>query len=188
MEKIKPHLAEIVIFLVMILLLSMGTYSRNRLWNNPIDLWKDCVKKSPNKARPYVNLGAAYIEAGVYDKAFEMNQKAIQIDAKYAYAYYNLSILYQKMGESNKAIAMAKKSLEIDPDTEMAYYSLGAILKMASTKNQRRPIRNSLRPFLTFLKLTTSWPSSTQLRRSLTRLLQSLNGRSRSIPIILSPT
>ena len=127
MEKIKPHLTEIVIFLVMILLLSMGTYSRNRLWNNPIDLWKDCVKKSPHKARPYVNLGTAYINSGQYDKALEANQKGIDIDPKAAYAYYNLGITFQNMGDLNKAIAMDKKSLEIDPDLHVVRYALGGI-------------------------------------------------------------
>ena len=127
MEKIKPHLTEIVIFLTVISLLSWGTHSRNKLWGNEISLWTDCVKKSPHKGRPYTNLGFAYIESGQYDKALEFTQKGIDLDPKFAGAYYNLSIIYQKMGDLNKAIAMAKKSLEIDPDTEMAYYSLGGI-------------------------------------------------------------
>jgi len=127
MGKIKPHLIEIAIFLAVVFILSIGTYSRNRLWNDEIDLWTDCVKKSPNKARPYVNLGAAYINAGVYDKALETNQKAIQINPQYAYAYYNLSILYQKMGDLNKTIAMGKRSLEIDPDLHIAHLTLGGI-------------------------------------------------------------
>jgi superkiller protein 3 len=127
MEKIKLHLIETVIFSVVILLLSIGTYSRNGLWSNMVDLWTDCVKKSPSKARPYVNLGAAYMGAEVYDKALEVCQKAIQIDPRYAYAYYNLSIIYQKMGDLNKAITMGKRSLEIDPELHMAYYTLGGI-------------------------------------------------------------
>jgi tetratricopeptide (TPR) repeat protein len=127
MEKIKPHLTEIVVFLAVVSLLSWGTYSRNNLWGNKISLWTDCVKKSPHKGRPYTNLGFAYIESGQYDKALEATRKGIDLDPKFAGAYYNLSIIYQKMGDLNQAIAMAKKSLEIDPDTEMAYYSLGGI-------------------------------------------------------------
>ena len=125
--KIKPHLIEIAIFLAVVFILSIGTYSRNRLWNDEIDLWADCVKKSPNKSRPYVNLGFAYINAGRYDKAFETVQKAIQINPKDAMAYYNLSITLQKMGDLNKAIAMGKRSLEIDPDLYMAHLTLGGI-------------------------------------------------------------
>lgn len=127
MEKIKPHLIEIVIFLAVISLLSWGTYSRNNLWGNKISLWADCVKKSPHKGRPYVNLGFAYIESGQYDKALEATQKGIDLDPKFAGAYYNLGIIYQKMGDLDKAIAMAKKSLEIDPDLHAANSFLGTI-------------------------------------------------------------
>jgi tetratricopeptide (TPR) repeat protein len=127
MGKIKLHLIEIVIFVMVILLLSMGTYLRNRLWNNEIDLWTDNVKKSPGKARPYVHLGFAYFNAGVYDKALETTQKAVKIDSKSANAYYVQCLIFQKMGDLNQAISMGKKSLDIDPTLEMAYYSLGGI-------------------------------------------------------------
>jgi tetratricopeptide (TPR) repeat protein len=119
-EKIKPHLIEAAIFVAVIFLLSAGTYSRNKLWNDEIGLWTDCVKKSPNKARPYVDLGVAYFNAGVYDKSIETTQKAIQIDPKYGGAYYHLGLTYEKMGDVNKAIEMEKKSLEVDPAFNMA--------------------------------------------------------------------
>jgi tetratricopeptide (TPR) repeat protein len=127
MEKIKPRLAEIVLFLAIIFILSVGTYSRNKLWKNPVDLFKDCVKKSAHKARPYVNLGFAYLESGQYDKAFETTEKGIDLDPKFAGAYYNLGIIFQKMGDLNKAISMGKKSLEIDPELHMAHFFLGSI-------------------------------------------------------------
>lgn len=127
LNKLKSSLAEIVIFGLVVLLLTAGTFWRNRLWNNPIDLWADCVKKSPNKARPYVNLGFAYFESGQYGKALETTQKAIDIDSKSADAYYNLGIVLQKMGDLNKAIAMIRKSLDIDPTLNMAHYTLGTV-------------------------------------------------------------
>jgi tetratricopeptide (TPR) repeat protein len=127
MAKIKPHLIESVVFLVIILLLSTGTYFRNEIWNDEIGLWKDCLKKSPKKARPYVNLGHAYLIAGIYDQALKTTQNALEIDPKFANAYYNMSIIYQKMGDLNQAIKMGKEALEMDPGLHMAYYSLGGI-------------------------------------------------------------
>ena len=126
-QKLKPSLAEIAVFGLVVLLLVVGTHWRNNFWNNEIGLWTDCVKKSPNKARPYVNLGFAYLNAGAYDKSLEIAQKAIQIDPKSAHAYYSLSLTFQKMGDLNKAIEMGKKSLELDPDLDMAYCALGRI-------------------------------------------------------------
>jgi len=125
--KIKLHPIETAIFVAVILLLSVGTYSRNRLWNNEIDFLIDCVKKSPNKARPYSNLGVAYFYEGAYDKSLEAAEKAIQLDPKFGEAYYNLGLTYQRMGDLHKAIAMARKALELDPTLGIAYYALGGI-------------------------------------------------------------
>lgn len=127
MQKIKSYLPEIIICLSVVFTLAIGTYARNRLWHNPINLWKDCVKKSSHKARPYVNLGFAYLESGQYDKAFEATQKGIDLDPKFGGAYYNLGIIYQKMGDLDKALAMGKKSLEINPELHMAHFFLGSI-------------------------------------------------------------
>ena len=124
---IKTDLIEILVFVLVIFFLSAGSYWRNQLWSDEINLWTDCVKKSPNKARPFVNLGLAYFESGQYDKAIDLTQKAIQIDPKSAHAYHTLSLTLQKVGDLNKAIEMGKKALEIDPTFNMAHYSLGAI-------------------------------------------------------------
>jgi len=126
-ETAKPHITEILIFFVILSLLFMGTYFRNKIWNNEIELWKDCLKKSPQKARPHVNLGFAYLDAGIYDQAIQATQHALKIDPKFANAYYNLGIIYQKMGDLNQAVKMGKKALEIDPGLHRAYYSLGEI-------------------------------------------------------------
>jgi len=125
-EKVKLHPIETAIFVAVIFFLSIGTYSRNRLWNDEIGFLIDCVKKSPNKSRPYVNLGVAYLTMGKYDEALGQIQKALQIDPKASVAYYNLGIVFQKMGDTNKAIEMLKKSLEIDPDFHMSQFNLGA--------------------------------------------------------------
>jgi hypothetical protein len=66
MKRLKPRRGEIIIYFCVILLLLAGTIWRNRIWNREIELWADCVKKSPNKARPPNNLGVVLIEQGRY--------------------------------------------------------------------------------------------------------------------------
>ena len=124
MGKTKFHPIEIAIFAGVIFLLSVGAYSRNKLWNDEIGLWADCVRKSPHKSRSYVNLGFAYMNAGIFDKALEAAQKGIEIDPKNAMAYYCCSVALQKVGDLNKAIVMGRKSLEIDPELYMVHYTL----------------------------------------------------------------
>ena len=63
-ERPGPHVGEMIIYGLLILLLITGTYWRNRVWNSELELWDDCVKKSPNKDRPHNNLGNAFLEPG----------------------------------------------------------------------------------------------------------------------------
>ena len=73
MPELKQNLLEILVFILVIGLLAVGAYSRNRVWTDEVDLWTDSVQKSPRKARPYVNLGFAYLNSGDYDKALEID-------------------------------------------------------------------------------------------------------------------
>ncbi len=148
---------EIAVFVVVILLLSVGTYLRNRLWNDEIGLWTDCVKKSPNKARPYADLGVAYFNAGNYGKSVETTEKAIQIDPKFGEAYYNLGLSYQKLGDLNKAIVVTEKSLEVDPTLNMPNYSLGQMYL------QNGRYEESEKAFRRLLKVSPYFPEAHNL-------------------------
>jgi len=150
--KIKPHFIEIAVFAAVIFLLSAGTYSRNKLWSDEVGLWTDCVKKSPNKARPHVDLGVAYFNVGAYDKSLEITREALQIDPKYGQAYYNLGLIYQKMGNLNEAIEMEKKALEVDPTLDMPYFSLGGFYF------ESRQYEESAEAFQRFLKIYPYFP------------------------------
>jgi hypothetical protein len=85
-QKPRARLPEIVVFSTVILLLAGGSYGRNRLWNDDIELLLDNVEKSPRKARVHGNLAFAYFTAGIYDKALQTAQKAIDLDSTYAHA------------------------------------------------------------------------------------------------------
>jgi protein O-mannosyl-transferase len=150
--RIKNHLPEIIVFSAVILLLSIGTYARNALWNDEIGLWVDCIRKSPHKGRAYVNLGFAYFNAGDYDRSLELTKKALEIDSKSASAYYNLSLTLQKLGDLDQAIEMAKKSLLLDPDLQIAYYSLGGLYF------ERRDYGEAERAFTKFIKVYPYFP------------------------------
>ncbi len=57
------------VFALIILGLASATYARNTLWKDKVSLWEDVVSKSPNSPRGYNNLGIAYNEKGLDDKA-----------------------------------------------------------------------------------------------------------------------
>jgi tetratricopeptide (TPR) repeat protein len=98
------HAWEIIIYGLLILLLMTGSYWRNRVWKSELELWTDCVKKSPNKARPHNNLGTVFLDRGKYQEAIPHLNEALRINPNYAEAHYNLGDAYFMTG--NRGLAM----------------------------------------------------------------------------------
>ncbi|MBM4338349.1 MAG: tetratricopeptide repeat protein [Deltaproteobacteria bacterium] len=153
MKQNRFHITEIIFFIVVLLPLLTGTYLRNGVWGNEIELWTHCIKKSPGKARPYVNLGFAFYNEENFEKAFEFNQKAIELDPGFANAYHNLGLVYQKMKDLDQAVLMVEKSIQLDPDLKMAFYSLGNIYF------EKKEYEASVRAFKRFLETFPYFPN-----------------------------
>ncbi len=104
------------------------TYERNKIWQDDLVLWTDCNQKSPNKARPYLNIGQILTNRLKYDDALPNFLKAIEINPNFVDAHYNIAVLYNKRDEPNKAIDHYRKALELEPDNADANNNLGVAL------------------------------------------------------------
>ncbi len=114
----------VVPFLI-IIPLSLGTYQRNSVWKSELELWRDCVQKSPHKGRSHHNLGFVYYEMGWLDEAQRELEKSLRLDPNYALSWYNLGLVAYKKGFMDKAIDYYKKSIELDPTYPESYFNLG---------------------------------------------------------------
>lgn len=98
MTKIQPalrvRLASTALVTVFSLVLCFFTYQRNLLYQDPLLLWSDAVKKSPNKARPHNNLGYAYSLHGDWDHAMDEFRTAARLDPDFILAQENLRDAY----------------------------------------------------------------------------------------------
>ena len=108
-------------------LLATATYSRNRIWRDPITLWQDVKAKSPNKVRPYNILGTYYAEQGrVADaiREFEMSVRLKPTDV----AILDLLAQSYLLADRQKDAEAVQKSLErVDPLGEKLQESLQKI-------------------------------------------------------------
>ncbi|UCD77558.1 MAG: tetratricopeptide repeat protein [Desulfobacterales bacterium] len=142
---LKPRLLTVSICCVLVTLFSYWTFERNKVWRNEVTLWADCVKKSPNKARPYLNLGEVLMNRKRYDEALPNLLKAIQLDPKSKETYHNLGFLYDNLGESDKAIEQYRKAIQIDPNFAKAYNNLGvALTKQGKTDEALSSLQKAL--------------------------------------------
>lgn len=102
---------ELTALIGLVLIFGWTTYNRNLVWKADVTLWSDVIKKSPKKARPYNNLGRAYLANKAFLKAIPYLKEALRFNPYFSYAHYNLGIAYQGIGLYDKAIIEYKKAL-----------------------------------------------------------------------------
>jgi tetratricopeptide (TPR) repeat protein len=113
-----------------IVCLGIATSQRNLVWGDEVGLWEDVVSKSPQKPRPYNNLGYALNKAGKPWDAIPNFMKALTFAPYYADANYNLGRAYLLVDQSAMAIPLLQKAIRIQPNLAGAYSDLGAALNL----------------------------------------------------------
>ncbi|MBI4690681.1 MAG: tetratricopeptide repeat protein, partial [Nitrospirae bacterium] len=133
-----------------VIVLSVAAYQRNTVWKNNITLWEDVVKKTPYKARPYNELGLAYMDKGNPLEAISYFEKALAIKSDLALVHSNIGNAFDELNYTDLAIIEYKKAIEINPDFETAHYNLGRAYykkKMFEEASEEFKIAISLNPF-----------------------------------------
>jgi tetratricopeptide (TPR) repeat protein len=124
-EYIKNIKYRYLIFSLIALSLSISTYMRNNLWNNPVEMWSDAIKKSPDKVRPYFARGSVFLHSGQFDNCILDMQKVIMIDKYYFKAYDNIGFAYQEKKDFQRALKYHNEALRINPNFASAYNNRG---------------------------------------------------------------
>ncbi len=114
------------LFVVIVLGLASATYARNVLWKDKVSLWEDVVRKSPDAPIGHNNIGTAYGEKGLFDKALAGFNRAIALYPSYHTAYNNRGIALSKVGRFDEAIADYDKAIALKPGYSEAYNNRGS--------------------------------------------------------------
>ncbi len=122
----QPKIAVIVLS-VAVLLLSAWTVQRNAVWADPVTLWTDVVKKSPQKVRPHNNLSSLYIDGNQVPLALRHAGEAVRLDPENADARFNMGSALLRGGRMDEAEASFEEALRIDPEYAKAHTNLGGI-------------------------------------------------------------
>ena len=102
-----------------IILLSIATYNRNMLWNDPQLLWEDVIEKAPNNARAYNNLGVIFKQQGKFEMAINQFEKSLTIKQTHPSVYFNLGDVEYRLGNYAPAEAHLKTSLTMNPESRL---------------------------------------------------------------------
>ena len=88
---------------------------------------QESAKQNVNKAKASHDLGVAYIERHMHDKAIEAFNQAILIDPNYLSAFTNLGYAYQHKEDYDNAIKAFEKALILNPKSAKIYNTIGLI-------------------------------------------------------------
>jgi tetratricopeptide (TPR) repeat protein len=133
-----------VAFFLITLTVLIAAYSRNNIWKDEETVWADVTRKSPNKMRGYNNLGLAYKDNGLLDKALQEYRKALRLSPGFAKAnynpgnaydrkgrvdetkvHYNIGNVYAAQGRTDEAIEEFQLALRLIPYFAQAHNNLG---------------------------------------------------------------
>jgi tetratricopeptide (TPR) repeat protein len=135
-----------VFLCLLLIIIGLGTYSRNLDWKTNETLWKDAVEKAPNMARPLQNLANCYYRQGKYNHSIELNKKAIGLyDPKPKFSrylsYYNIAGNYLKIEEYQKAIPFLQKAIQLDQSVETRYRLCVALIGVGDIRQAKRQLK-----------------------------------------------
>ncbi len=145
---------NIFVLSIIIVILAMSTYSRNKVWHTEISLWEDVVLKSPGKTRAHNNLGNAYRNHGLIDEAVEQYSIAIKLNPAQPNAYNNLGNIYQEKGRVDDALQLFKIAIKLKPDYVKAYFNSGLAYKSKGMINE------AIESYMTAVKLEPDYFSA----------------------------
>jgi tetratricopeptide (TPR) repeat protein len=118
--------------------LAICLHSRNRVWQDPVMLWTDVVRKAPGNARGRVRLAAAYQDRGDLERAIAGYEMALKVAANHypfqeAQARLGLAEIYQDRGDLERAVAGYAMALKVAANHDLlqevvARLGLGSLL------------------------------------------------------------
>ena len=143
-----------------------GTFAQNRVWHDPVALWRRAIYYSPNSWSTHYNLGLAYLNLKENQAAINELNKARELNPREPTILNNLALALAAEGDSLAAIEIVREALKLDPGMIEAHNNLGAFLFEGKVFSDAR---------LEFLEVLKRDPSSVSARFNLARTLAALN-------------
>jgi tetratricopeptide (TPR) repeat protein len=125
----QPRIRMSSAFLLVSIAVVLGalTVSRNSLWRNEVDIWRDTAIKSPGKPRAYNNLGTAYRRAGNLKRAVEAWEQALNINWRYPPPLRNLGNVHAMYGDHETAYGYYKRYFQLEPGDYETHYNMALV-------------------------------------------------------------
>ncbi len=112
-------------FIIILIILGILTYQRNKVWKTDYTLWKDCLEKTPDNKRAMTNFGYALVKQKKYKDGIKYYTKALEQDSLLIDAYFNRGIALFDIKKYDYAIKDLSKVIEHRRNSEVPYFFRG---------------------------------------------------------------
>jgi tetratricopeptide (TPR) repeat protein len=110
--------------LVVALAAAAATRARAAVWADPVSLWEDTVRKSPNKRRAHFQLAYAYDQQTRYSQALEEFQKTAELGPATPDLLLDWGLVYDHLGQFDQALGKFQQAASMHP-TAHVYTQIG---------------------------------------------------------------
>jgi tetratricopeptide (TPR) repeat protein len=118
-----------LVFTLVLCMLSVLTYQRNRVWRDDVTLWTDVAAKASQKSRVRYNLGLAYSRENRPEDALREYEAALRLKPNDPSIRNNLGNVYNHMGRTDDAIHEYQTAIRLNPNHPDAHYNLARALE-----------------------------------------------------------
>ncbi|HXH20160.1 MAG TPA: tetratricopeptide repeat protein, partial [Chitinophagales bacterium] len=150
--------------LVILVLYSLKTYSRNKDWKDELTLFRTGAETSPHSYRANQNYGWVSLIAGekesdpqkkkqYFETAVTHYRKAIAIYNQRASDWFNYGVACGYLGKTDEAVKAYERAIALDPRDYKAAYNLAAI------NYNKKDFANSLKYFLLSYRADSTRPA-----------------------------
>lgn len=113
----------------LVLVFSVVSIERNKVWQSSLSLWSDVVDKHPHNHRARFNLGNALREKQSLTEAERQYLIALDLREDYAQTHYNLGLTYQAREMPMEALKHFQAAVEIRPAYVQALVNMAVVLE-----------------------------------------------------------
>ena len=85
-------------------------------YQRAIDMYQAALALNPVDVKARNNLGSAYLQLAMDQRALTTFQEALRLDSSYSLAYYNLACVQARAGNVQSAVAFLQQAIAIAPE------------------------------------------------------------------------
>jgi tetratricopeptide (TPR) repeat protein len=120
--------------------LAAAAFARNRVWATDVSLWTDAARKSPEKSRPFLDLGTALREAGRPEAAIASLRRGLELEPGSVYGHAQLGAVLLGSGRGAEAEPELRAALALAPDDPETLFNFATWLWQTGRRDEARPL------------------------------------------------